>query len=476
MTEEVEDESDYLVIGGGIAGVSCAEMLYLLEPEKKITLITATSFVKSVSQVNQITKLITEFQVAEQNVEEWHKSHQTVKVIKGKLEKVNPVEKSVILDDKRCLKYDKLCLCTGAEPNIISDNPNVIGIRDTASVLQLQQKLKSASKVIVIGNGGIATELIHELDNIDIVWAVKDDAISSVFLDPGASQFLLKQVGKEKECEELACKRSKYTIDTKLLSHEDILGSALGPDWHQSLQSFGCGNTKTVDIKYNVHPQTILSKEEIDVNKYKDVGCYPVYVKFSDDTLIGADFVISATGVKPSGQDFRDILEVSEEGAIKVNDNMQTSDNNIYAAGDICQAQWSWSKHWIQMRLWTQARQMGMFAAKCMYYYNIQEPIDLDFCFEMFTHVTKFFAQKVVLLGLFKGQGLDKDCNLLVRVTPGKEYVKVVMQNGRMQGAVLIGETDLEETFENLILNQMDLSDYGEHLLDPDVDIEDYFD
>ena len=45
-----------------------------------------------------------------------------------------------------------------------------------------------------------------------------------------------------------------------------------------------------------------------------------------------------------------------------------------------------------------------------------------------------------------------------------------------MQGAVLIGETNMEETFENLILNQMDLSVYGEDLLNPDIDIEDYFD
>ena len=58
----------------------------------------------------------------------------------------------------------------------------------------------------------------------------------------------------------------------------------------------------------------------------------------------------------------------------------------------------------------------------------------------------------------------------------GKEYVKVVMQNGRMQGAILIGDTDLEETFENLILNQTDLSAYGADLLDSGVDIEDYFD
>lgn len=50
------------------------------------------------------------------------------------------------------------------------------------------------------------------------------------------------------------------------------------------------------------------------------------------------------------------------------------------------------------------------------------------------------------------------------------------MVDGRMHGALLIGETDLEETFENLILNQMDLSSYGEDLLDPSIDIEDYFD
>jgi len=45
-----------------------------------------------------------------------------------------------------------------------------------------------------------------------------------------------------------------------------------------------------------------------------------------------------------------------------------------------------------------------------------------------------------------------------------------------MQGAILIGDTGLEETFENLILNQVDLSSYGEDLLNPDIDIEDYFD
>ena len=58
----------------------------------------------------------------------------------------------------------------------------------------------------------------------------------------------------------------------------------------------------------------------------------------------------------------------------------------------------------------------------------------------------------------------------------GVEYIKVVIKDGRMHGAILIGETDLEETFENLILNQIDISAFKDHLLEPNIDIEDFFD
>lgn len=58
----------------------------------------------------------------------------------------------------------------------------------------------------------------------------------------------------------------------------------------------------------------------------------------------------------------------------------------------------------------------------------------------------------------------------------GHEYIKLIIQGGRIHGAVLIGETGMEETFENLILNQLDITRFGEDLLNPDIDIDDYFD
>ena len=76
----------------------------------------------------------------------------------------------------------------------------------------------------------------------------------------------------------------------------------------------------------------------------------------------------------------------------------------------------------IKMRLWSQARQMGDYAARCMYasLYNNEDKIELDFCFELFAHITKFFNFKCIFLGNYNSQGLDNNYELLLRTTPGK--------------------------------------------------------
>jgi NAD(P)H-nitrite reductase large subunit len=54
--------------------------------------------------------------------------------------------------------------------------------------------------------------------------------------------------------------------------------------------------------------------------------------------------------------------------------------------------------------------------------------------------------------------------------------VQIVIYHDRVIGAILIGETDLDETIENLILNATDVGNIKDDLLNPTVDIEDYFD
>lgn len=75
------------------------------------------------------------------------------------------------------------------------------------------------------------------------------------------------------------------------------------------------------------------------------------------------------------------------------------------------------------------------------------------------------------------GHGQPGKIDVLTRMTPGVEYLKVVVVDGRVKGAMLVGEgTEMAETFENLILNQIDVSPYGVDLLNPEIDIDDYFD
>ncbi|CAL1299624.1 unnamed protein product [Larinioides sclopetarius] len=74
---------------------------------------------------------------------------------------------------------------------------------------------------------------------------------------------------------------------------------------------------------------------------------------------------------------------------------MKTNLEHIFAAGDVCTALWLLSKLWFQMRLWTQARQMGAYAAKCTVRDVRGETAILDMCFDLFTHVTKFFGYKL---------------------------------------------------------------------------------
>ncbi|CAG9467457.1 unnamed protein product [Pedinophyceae sp. YPF-701] len=117
---------------------------------------------------------------------------------------------------------------------------------------------------------------------------------------------------------------------------------------------------------------------------------------------------------------------------------------------------------------------MGMYAAQSMA--GVLDELTLGLPFELFTHVTQFCGMKVVLLGLYNGQGLENepegDVVMYTRDDRHGEpsFVRVLLLRGRLQGAVLIGETGLEETFENLILNRLDVTQLGADILHPEVD------
>lgn len=463
-----------LVVGGGIAGVSCAENLNFLAPECSIILLTESPLIKAVSNLVQLGKCLQRFEVEERDATSMNSNR--IKVIHDQLVHIETERKQVRTESGSIIGYGFLCICTGARPKLIShNNPLVIGIRDTDSAIEFQRHIKNGQRVLVVGNGGIASEVVYETKGIQVDWVVKDNHISSTFVDPGAAHFFQDrlQVGHaEEEDVKPIVKRMRYA-EAGDTSQQLRKGAALGPDWHRMLDITGSAATQTSDrvkIHYNCEVQEIVQG---------GVGSeYPLQVQLTNGEMISCDFVVSATGVDPSVHFTTDVpLKLGPDGGIAVDELMRTSAQAVYAAGDCCYTTWAQATHWFQMRLWTQARQMGAMAAKSIAgVINGDGDVLQDFCFELFGHVTQLFGYQVVLLGLYNGQKLNNQYEMLVRVTPGKEYVKFILKDGRLQGAILIGETGLEETCENLILNQLDLTPYGDDILNPNIDIEDYFD
>lgn len=125
--------------------------------------------------------------------------------------------------------------------------------------------------------------------------------------------------------------------------------------------------------------------------------------------VISCDFAVSATGIVPNTEFLRNGTSVGismdDEGYIVVDEHFRTTASNIFAAGDCCvRRPGCWSSRpsssgavdeapYFQMRLWSQARVMGAYAAQCMT--GVQEEYGLDSFFELFAHITRFFGHKV---------------------------------------------------------------------------------
>lgn len=481
-------KSTFVVIGGGIAGVSCAEQLAVHAPEESVLLITASPIVKAATNVIKLRRVMESFDIEERSMSYLEQQYSNIRVLQDVLISLDASSRNAFLKSGRVINYGMICICIGARPQLISkDNPLVFGIRDTETVQTLQNRLGNARLVAVVGNGGIATEFVHEIRGCQVLWVVRENSIGATFFDPGAAQFFLPQLSSEGTASSAKPEQAEDFGDLESSSHanQDLLpaGSALGPDWAKGRVLQG-GTQKNVHIEYSCEVRMLLTPAEFKKKGLADSSCdfkfvsdWPVYVLLTNDKCFGVDLIVSATGVTPNADTISaPQLDVATDGGIVVDRQMRSSLAGVYAAGDVCTAGWEPAELWFQRRLWTQARQMGHWAGTCMAAHWSGSPDPLaDARFDLFSHVTRFFGYRVVLLGVFNGQGLA-DCRALVRVNPGQEYIKLLLHDGRLKGAVLIGDTDLEETCENLLLDQLDLGPLADHLLDPEVDIEDFFD
>lgn len=187
--------------------------------------------------------------------------------------------KTVLLDNGETLAYDKLALCTGAQVRklpIEDDLQSVFYIRTAEDVAALSQRAVAGKKAVIIGGGYIGLEAAAVL--------------------------------------------AKNDVEVTVLEMADrVLQRVTGPLMSEFIS--------TLHILHGVKIKTGCLVATIEKNDSSST------VICEDGSEYAADFIIAGIGILPRTELAEQAGLTCEEG-IKVDEFAQTSDENIYAAGD----------------------------------------------------------------------------------------------------------------------------------------------
>lgn len=171
----------------------------------------------------------------------------------------------------------------------------------------------------------------------------------------------------------------------------------------------------------------------------------PHKVKLNTGQLLDADMVLLSIGVRPTLQLAKEAgLEIGESGGLLVNAQLQTSDPNIFAAGDMVEIEHRISGTKVRIPLAGPANRQGRIAAENALGGNHQYKGAIG------TSIVRVFDAVAGTTGLSLKQaraaGIDADAVVVHKehhtsYYPGAETVSVMVVYDRRTGMVLGGQT-----------------------------------
>jgi NADPH-dependent 2,4-dienoyl-CoA reductase/sulfur reductase-like enzyme/pSer/pThr/pTyr-binding forkhead associated (FHA) protein len=188
------------------------------------------------------------------------------------------------------------------------------------------------------------------------------------------------------------------------------------------------------------------------VNAYPDASGNVAGVRLASGRDIPGALVAVALGVVPNTDFLRGSgLALAPEGALLVNRSLMASAPRIWAAGDVARVEGE------QIALWEPARRQGRIAAQNMLGGSaLYEP-------GAFYFATRLFDLDFARVGdVARGPGREEVVDL-PRGTGTIAYRKLVLENGRLLGALMLGERAMRvrafgRTLKRLVDARADLS------------------
>lgn len=403
-TYSIDKEETYVIIGNGAAGFYAAKAIKERNESAIIKLISNElehSYVRT-----QLSDLITEkiddsFYLERAN---WYKENNIVEILGANVNSIDKETKTIKLDNKQGIHYDKLILANGSynfvpptkvkfedhETEVNSWTYNTVKgihtIKKLSDVESLKEQLPASKNVVIIGGG---------LLGLEAAWEVQKRNINVTVVEL-AERMLPRQLD---------------TDGSKLF--EDLV---------------------------NKTPVKVLLGEAVEFITANEAGVQSLQLK--SGKKIDADIIIYSVGVR-ANIFLAQPLGIHCNKGVVVNPYMQTNVEDIYACGDVAELEG------IYYGNWPAAIEMGKVAGANSTGDNIK--------FEKFVSSTVFAAMNTQV---FSAGTVNFDDASLERIgsidTVNNKYSKLFFYNNKLVGGILIGDISSSIKIINGIQNEED--------------------
>ena len=395
----------YLIAGGWAAGTTAAQHLRKFDLSSEITVVDAESvaYYPRPDLIEYLAGRKSKDQLIMHGAK-WYGETRITLISGRRIMHVHAIEHEVTLDDGTVISYDKLLLANGASPFVPSlsgaDQAGVFTLRTLDDADTLLARIVPGATVVVVGGGLLGLEAARAL----------------------------AERGMKASVIEFAGRLLPNQLDER--SAEMLV---------EHLQGLG------VTALLGAECQQIVSGEH---------GAAGVLLK--DGRLAQGEFVLFSTGVRPNVTVARE-ADIATGRGVQVNDSMQTSAPDVYAAGDVVEHRGR--VYGIIPPCLEQAR----VAAQ-----NMVSPGTATYEGSIMSSSLKTCGIDVLSMGNINP---TQEKHVQVIQAQGQQtYRKVVLENGIIVGVILYGTTNGGRQLQQALRSHADLMAFQDRLTDLDWD------
>jgi len=387
---------NYIIIGDGIAGATAAEKIREKDDEADIKVFTDESeALYNRIMLKTYMKGTLPVQYTKMHDEAWYDKRDIELFLDTRIDEVKTEYNKVISENGEEHAYDKILIATGGSPReypLDNNYENLNYMWTSSDAEKIKESAENSDQAVVIGGGllGIDLAVAYAENDCETYYLIRSDRWWNRGLSKKGAEII-----------------------------------------HRKLEKKGVKLLTETEASEFVGDETI---EKVVTDSGKEIE---------------VDAVSVAIGQTPNS----DIVDVEKNKAsmIKVDEHLQSSDEDIYAAGNMVEYYSPVLEERTVKGSWDHSEAMGEYAASNMT--GNDRPFDF-----VNTYGVGHFDVQFLAIGDWTGEPIERKYS-------EDEYRRLFFKNDKLVGAVMIGFTKGQEKIKDLIRSKKEI-DNREALLE----------